>query len=58
MSAASKASRRTAANRKLMVDADRFRLSKSSRYRSTTCLLNASRGSAQYQPMKSSMAKV
>jgi hypothetical protein len=55
VSAASYASRRTAASRRFIVDADNRRDSNSSRYRSTTILLKARRGSDQYHATKSSI---
>ena len=56
VSAASYASRRTAASRRLIVEDDSRRDSSSSRYRSTTVLLKAIRGSEQYHATKSSIA--
>ena len=53
---ASNASRRTAANRTLIVEGARFFCSRKKRYRSTTVRLNARRGSEQYQPINSSIA--
>src|SRR6266849_1257935 len=55
-SAASNASRRTAAKRTLMVEGAKFFCSRKNRYRRTTIRLKAKRGSEQYQPMNSSMA--
>ena len=57
LSAASYASRRTAASRKFIVDDAKWRLSSCRRYRSTTVLLKASLGSEQYHATKSSIAK-
>jgi hypothetical protein len=56
VSAALYASRRTAARRRLTVEEDSRRDFSSSRYRRTTVLLNASRGSEQYHATKSSIA--
>ena len=50
------ASRRTAERRRLILDADNRRDSNSSRYRSTTVLLKARRGSEQYQAANCRMA--
>jgi hypothetical protein len=56
VSEASKASRRIAANRKLIVEGAYRACSRNIRYRNTTTRLNASRGSEQYQSMNSSIA--
>src|SRR6267143_1754424 len=56
VSAASCASRRTAAKRTLMVEGARFFCSRKYRLRRTTVRLKAKRGSEQYQTMNSSMA--
>src|SRR3989442_15732046 len=56
VSAASYASRRTAAKRTLMVEGARLFCSRKNRYRRTTVRLKANRGSEQYQPINSSIA--
>ena len=55
-SEASYASRRTAANRRLIVDGAYCRCSNEIRYRVTTVLLKANRGSEHYQSMNSRIA--
>src|SRR5437773_1871263 len=52
-SAASYASRRTAAKRTLIVEGARLFCSRKNRYRRTTVRLKANRGSEQYQPINS-----